>query len=226
MLSYLDKLQQAGVEESTIQKKILCIIEGDLEFRYIVKIFKLFGSEKECYSLSEEFIKVAWGNHGVPNQNIVNIKCQFKGGGSLKGRKVPYPALDAFEMYADDLSIFESVIVFFDEDKDRLINHEVENYFKEAFENLELNNVLLVSVPCFESTLIDFCICGECRKTIDTINNGKYPCDKYKNNFSKLECFEGMQNLIVNLNQEKIDNLKSSKLISVNKIIQNYMGKL
>ena len=224
MLNYLDKLQQSGVEKSTVQKKILCIIEGDLEFRYIVKIFKLFGSKKECYALSEAFIKVAWGNNNVPNQNIVNTKCKFKGGGSVKGRKVPYPALDAFEMYADDLSIFESIIVFFDEDKDRLINNEVENYFKEAFENLELDNALLVSIPCFESTLIDFCTCGECRKTIDTIEDEKYPCSKYKNNFSKLKCFEGTKNLIVNLNQDKIDNLNASKLIQVNQIIQNYMS--
>ncbi len=225
MLDYLDKLQQPVEEERTVQKKILCIIEGDLEFRYIVKVFKLFGSNKECYALSEDFIKVAWGNSNVPNQNIVNKKCQFKGGSSIKGRKVPYPALDAFEMYADDLTIFDSIIVFFDEDKDRLINHKVENYFKEAFKKLELDNALVVSVPCFESTLIDFCSCGKCRKTIESIEDKKYPCDKYKNNFSKLECFKGAKNLITKLNQNKIENLNASKLMEVNKIIQNYMSK-
>jgi len=225
VIAYLDKLQQSGVEGSTVQKKILCIIEGDLEFRYIVKIFKLLGYEKECYSLSEEFVKIAWGNNSTPNQNIVDKNCKFKGGGSVKGRKVPYPALDAYEMYADDLSIFDSVIVFFDEDKDRLIEHEVENYFKEVFETLKLDNALVVSVPCFESTLIDFCICGKCRTDIEEFEDKKYPCDKYKNNFSKLACFEGSKNLIVNLNQAKIDDLKTSKLISVNQIIQNYMSK-
>jgi len=223
MLEYLDKLQQSTVEESSIPKKILCIIEGDLEFRYIVKIFKLFGYEKGCYPLSEEFIKIAWGNNSVPNQNIVNQKCQFKGGSSVKGRSVPYPALDAFEMYADDLTIFDSIIVFFDEDKDRLINHEVENYFKEVFKTLDLENVLMVSTPCFESTLIDFCSCGNCRIEVEKVEDEKYPCDKYKNNFSKLACFKGTKNLIVNLNQERLNGLKNEKLIKVNRIIQNYM---
>jgi hypothetical protein len=228
VIDYLDTLQQSGVEKSRVQKKILCIIEGDLEFRYIVKIFKLFGYVKECYSLSEEFIKIAWGNNTTPNQNIVNTKCTFKGGGSVKGRKVPYPALDAFEMYADDLSVFESIIVFFDEDKDKLINHEVEKYFEKVFKNLALDNALVVSVPCFESTLVDFCICGACRERIDTIDDEKYPCDKYKNNFSKLECFEGVKHLIVNLDNQKINDLSTtlSKLNPVNNIIQNYMSKI
>jgi len=221
MIDVLKQLQPKVSEESSIQKKILCIIEGDLEFRYLAKIFKLFGYTKDCYSLSSEFVKIAWGDMLPKNMNIVNEQCQFQGG-SLKGRRVPFPAIDAFELYSGDLDIFDSVIVFFDGDKDK--NNEVEEYFKEAFKDLEISNSLLVSVPCFESTLIDFCTCGKCREKIATIEEGKYPCDKYKNNFSKLECFKGAKHLIVNLNHYRIKHLESSKLISLNKIIQNYMS--
>ena len=222
MIDVLKQLQPHVPKESSVQKKILCIIEGDLELRYIAKIFNLFGYTKGCYLLSNELIKIAWGDTLPRNINIVNEKCKFQGG-SLKGRRVPFPAVDAFELYNRDLSIFDSVIVLFDGDKDK--DNEVEEYFKEAFKNLKLENALLVSVPCFESTLIDFCSCGKCRDEINDIKEGKYPCDKYKNNFSKLECFEGVKNLIVNLNQNKIENLNSSKLIEVNQIIQNYMSK-
>jgi len=221
MIDVLKQLQPKVSEESSIQKKILCIIEGDLEFRYLAKIFKLFGYTKDCYSLSNEFVKIAWGDMLPKNMNIVNEKCKFQGG-SLKGRRVPFPAIDAFELYSGDLDIFDSVVVFFDGDKDK--DNEVKEYFEEVFENLEISNSLLVSVSCFESTLIDFCICGKCRERINTIVDGKYPCDKYKNNFSKLECFEGSKHLIVNLNQDSIEDLKSSNLISVNQIIQNYMS--
>lgn len=221
MIDVLKQFQPNVAEESLIQKKILCIIEGDLEFRYIVKIFNLFGYTKSCYPLSTELIKVAWGDTFPRHINIVNEKCKFQGG-SLKGRKVPFPAIDAFELYSRDLAIFDSVIVFFDGDKDK--DNEVEEYFTEQFKDLEISNSLLVSIPCFESSLIDFCTCGKCREGIDDIKDGKYPCDKYKNNFSKLECFEGVKNLIVNLNQENINNLKFLKLISVNQIIQNYMS--
>ena len=221
MIDVLKQLQPHVTKESFVQKKILCIIEGDLEFRYIAKIFNIFGYTKGCYLLSNELIKVAWGDALPRHINIVNEKCKFQGG-SLKGRRVPFPAIDAFELYSRDLTIFNSVIVLFDGDKDK--ESKVENYFKEVFKNLELDSALVVSVPCFESTLIDFCSCGKCRKTIDTIKDEKYPCDKYKHNFSKLECFEGAKNLIKNLNRDKIDNLNSSKLIEVNQIIQNYMS--
>jgi len=87
------------------------------------------------------------------------------------------------------------------------------------------NNVLLVSIPCFESTLIDFCICGKCREEINSIAEGRYPCDKYKQNFSKLKCFIGIKHLIVNLNNKNINDLNhiNSKLNDVTKIIQNFM---
>lgn len=225
MIDVLKQLQPNVAEETLIQKKILCIIEGDLEFRYISKIFNLFGYKKGCYPLSAELVKVAWGDRLPKNINIVNEKCEFQGG-SLKGRKVPFPAIDAFELYSRDLAIFDSVIVFFDGDKDK--NNEVEEYFKEEFKDLGIDNSLLVSMPCFESTLIDFCICGKCREGINNIADGRYPCDKYKKNFSKLECFKGIKHLIVNLDNEKLDALATinSKLNPINNIIQNYMAKL
>ena len=223
MVDFLERLKPKGEEDNFFSKKVLCIIEGDLELRYIVKIFKLFGYTKGCYPLSNELIKIAWGGTLPRNVNIVNNKCKFQGG-SLKGRKVPFPAIDAFELYSRDLAIFDSILVFFDGDKDK--NNEVEEYFKEQFKDLKINNSLLVSMPCFESSLIDFCHCGSCREEIDNMEEGKYPCDKYKNNFSKLECFEGAKHLIISLKRDNIKKINDSSLIHVNKIIQNYMSKL
>ena len=207
------------------QKKILCIIEGDLEFRYISKIFKLYGYEKGCYALSEEKIKIAWGMPKSKKENIVSLKCLFQGG-SRKGANVPFPAIQSFEIFARDLSVFNSVLVFFDGDKDK--NNEVEEYFIEAFKGINISNTLLVSIPCFESTLIDFCTCEKCRIHINNIEDEKYPCDKYKNNFSKLECFKGDKHLVANLTIKQIDTLKekTSKLNSVNVIIQDFMEKI
>ena len=53
-------------------------------------------------------------------------------------------------------------------------------------------------------------------------------CDKYKKNFSKLACFEGTKHFIINLDNKVIDTLKNttSKLNSVNNIIQNFMSNL
>ncbi len=223
MLSYLDKIQPNREKKSSV-KKILCIIEGDLEFRYITKIFQLFGYTKGCYELSEEYIKVAWGKTTTPNLNIVQSNCRFNGG-SLKGLKVPEPARQAFESYKEDLSIFDSILVFFDGDEDK--NNKIENYFKEKFESLEIKNFLLVSIPCFESSLIDFCNCGDCRENIDNMVDEKYPCDKYKNNFSNLNCFNGTKNLITNLNINNIQTLKNkiSKFNNINQIISNFMKK-
>ena len=235
MIDILKQLQPNVAEEVDIQKKILCIIEGDLEFRYLTKIFKLFGYTKDCYSLSNEFIKIAWGNKLPKHENIVNEKCKFQGG-SLNGRAVPFPAIDAFELYSRDLDIFDSVIVFFDGDKDK--NSEVEEYFKEAFENLVIDNVLLVSIPCFESTLIDFCICGYCRSIVDYIPNMQYPCIKYKGHkknkrlgikkysgaFRTLPCFKPEKAFVDSLNLNSLKNLKNSSLIQVTQLIQNYMN--
>jgi len=223
MLSSLkNRIPNRPKPKEVIKNRILCIIEGDLELRYIVKVFDLFGYKKGCYQLTEELIRVAWGDKFLPFQNIVQSNCKFQGG-SLKGRKVPIPARDAFEMYRNKMSYFDSVIVFFDGDKDK--NNEIENYFKEQFKNLEIQNTLLLSMPCFESTLIDFCCCGSCREDIDNKEDGKYPCDKYKKSFSSLDCFKGAKDLIVNLNQEKLTTLKEngSRLIQTNSLIQNFM---
>ena len=226
MLSSLkNRIPNRPKPKKVIKNRILCIIEGDLELRYIVKVFDLFGYKEGCYNLTEELIRVAWGDKFLPFQNIVQSNCKFQGG-SLKGRKVPIPARDAFEMYRNKMSYFDSVIVLFDGDKDK--NYEVENYFKEQFKNLEIKNTLLVSIPCFESSLIDFCYCGNCREIINNIKDGKYPCDKYKKSFSSLNCFRGAKDLIVHLNQEKIDilNKTSSKLTQTNTLIQNFMRQL
>ncbi len=222
MLPYLESLKPNGIEKSFIQKKILCIIEGDLEFRYISKIFKLFGYTKGCYPLSEEFIKIAWGIPNSKEANIVNYKCNFQGG-SRKSAKVPFPAIQAFELFNRDLIIFDSIVVFFDGDKDK--NNEVENYFLEAFESLALPNTLLVSNPCFESSLINFCSCGNCREDMDSMEALKYPCDKYKDNFSSLECFNGAKHLISILTKDnlKILQINNSDLDNTTQIIQNFM---
>jgi len=223
MLANLESLKPNRPEvDASSQKKILCIIEGDLEFRYISKIFKLFGYEKSCYKLSEELIKIAWGKNS-PFQNIVNRDCLFQGG-SLRGSKVPLPAISAFEIFKRDLSIFDSVFVFFDRDKDK--NQDVEDYFIEKFRFLEIHNCLLVSTPCFESSLVDFCSCGNCRKQINDITDERFPCDKYKNNFSKLACFSGSKHLISNLTNSNITDLQSmSKLNCVNHRIKSFMLK-
>lgn len=216
-------------ESPSFQKKILCILEGEFELRYIVKIFKLYGYEKDCFELSEKLIKVAWCDKLPKNVNIVTKKgslCKFDGGGTCKGSAVPTPAIKAFEMYAKDLSIFDAILVFFDGDKDK--DNEVENYFIDSFKILGLTNFLLVSMPCFESTLIDYCTCEKCRETMNNIEEERKPCSKYKNNFAKLQCFIGAKNLVSTLSIHQIDSLKekTSKLNSVNTIIKNYLGKI
>ena len=223
MVEFLEKLKPKVENGNSLNKKILCIIEGNIELRYIVKVFKLFGYEKDCHTLSSELIKVAWGKNLPIHKNIVNENCKFQGG-SLKDRKVPFPAIDAFELYSKDLSIFDSVIVFFDGDKD--IENKVEKYFNEELKKFEIKHCLLVSIPCFESTLIDFCVCGKCRAKINSIEEEKYPCDKYKNNFSKLGCFSGVKHLIANLEIDSIKSLESSNLTSANELIENFMAKL
>ena len=208
-------------------KKILCILEGEFELSYIAKIFKLYNYPKDCLNLTEELIKVAWCDKLPKHINIVskkNGKCRFNGGGTCKGSPVPTPAIKAFEMFSKDLSIFDSVIVFFDADKDK--NKLVENYFLEKFKTLNITNVLLVSIPCFESTLIDFCQCGKCRLEIKYIPHiSRKPCDKYKKFFSSLKCFEGSKHLVSNLSINHIKDLKrkTSNLNLVNSTIENFM---
>jgi len=214
-------------ESSKIKKRVLCILEGNLELEYIVKVFKLFGYDGNCFELTEEHIRVAWGKKLAKHQNIVQETkkgCYFEGG-SHKGSKVPFPAISAFELYNRDISFFDAVMVFFDSDKDE--NNEVQEYFNDKFQNLEIKNVLLVSAPCFESTLIDFCFCGHCRTIIEQIENEKYPCNKYKNNFSKLECFKEVKTakgIVNSLKITDINLLSNIKLSQVNQIIQNQMS--
>jgi len=227
MLANLESLKPNRPKVNVSSKKrILCILEGEFELRYIVKIFQLYGYTQDCLKLTEDLIKVAWCDKLPKHINIVHkVKgiCKFDGGGTCKGSPVATPAIKAFEMYNQDLSIFDSVFVFFDSDKDK--NQEVENYFIEKFSSLKIDNCLLVSTPCFESTLVDFCSCGNCRKQINDITDEKSPCYKYKNNFSKLNCFIGSKHLVSTLINKDILNLqrKISKLNCVNKIIENFI---
>jgi hypothetical protein len=229
MLSTLDSLKPNRPKVKTsFQKRILCIIEGEFELKYIVKIFQLYGYKQDCLKLTEDFIKVAWCDKLPKHINIVHkVKgtCKFDGGGTCKGSPVPTPAIKAFEMYNQDLSIFDSVFVFFDSDLDE--EKEVENYFTEKFSSLEINNCLLISTPCFESSLVDFCSCGNCRKQIDAIAEEKEPCDKYKNNFSKLACFSGSKHLVSNLTNKDILDLESkiSLLNCANNSIKKFILK-
>ncbi|MBW3021032.1 hypothetical protein KY334_07085 [Candidatus Woesearchaeota archaeon] len=242
MVSYLEKFITYDASKSpNIPKKILCIIEGELELKYIVKIFKLFGYTKGCFSLTEEFVKVLWGNNFPLNINIVSNKCKFQGG-SLKNNKTPKPAIQSFELSKDSLNLFDSIIVLFDGDMD--INAEVEEYFVKQFNNMSImmpdKNYLLVSKPCFESTLIDFCNCNSCRQNIEDIEDMDYPCDKYKEKFSSLECFAKFSNnkyknkkvtangLIFYLDINNVEFLKSkeSKLNNVNLLISNFMQSI
>jgi len=214
--------------ETSFQKRILCIIEGKFELKYIVKIFELNRYSGDCLQLTEDLIKVAWCDKLPKHINIVHkagVDCNFDGGGSCKGSPVPTPAIKAFEMYSQDLSIFDSVFVFFDSDKDK--DKEVESYFKSKFSSLEIPNCLLVSNPCFESSLIDFCSCGNCRVQMNNIDEERKPCDKYKNNFSKLDCFIGSKHFVTNLTNKDILDLrpKVSELNCVNNSIENFMLK-
>ncbi|RLA79821.1 MAG: hypothetical protein DRG78_12140 [Epsilonproteobacteria bacterium] len=224
-------LPNRPVVKSAIKKKILCIIEGDTEFRYITKIFKLFGyintsHNHDCFNLSENYIRIAWGNKFAPNINIVqetNKGCKFEGGNSGKDI-LPFQSISAYEMYKSDLSIFNSIIVIFDKDKDK--DDQVQQYFQEALKKITIENLLLVSNPCFESTLIDYCICKECKSIIEKIDKSKEPCDKYKNNIRDLNClqkYETANGLIANLQNDNLNILSKevSVLNNMNKIIYN-----
>ena len=229
MLAQLNGLKPNRPKEvNSAQKRVLCIIEGSLELQYIVKVFQLLGYEKDCFELSEEFIRVAWGKKLAKNQNIVSKTkkgCTFEGG-SHKNSKVPFPAISAFELYGRDISFFDSVIVFFDSDKD--INTEVQNYFEKKFIDLEIKNILLVSTPCFENTLIDFCSCGNCRKVISSLVDKKEECLEYKDGLATLKCFEDFKTgkgIVANLKTDNIENLENSQLFKVNQIINNFMSQ-
>lgn len=214
--------------------KILCIIEGQTEFKYISKVFELYGYKKGCFSLSEEHVKVAWGSKFPQSYNLVNTKCSFPGGSCQKGFPVPWPAVKAYEMYkvADgEIPIYDSILVIFDSDKDK--DNEVQKYFEKEFKNLNKPKLLLVSTPCFESAMIDFCQCGNCRNEIDSIKlEDKPPCEKYKKKFSSLSCFSKFSNsnctsekvtaegLISYLDLDNINNIETP-LKSLHELISN-----
>ncbi len=198
-LDFLEKLSNKENKNSLSEnKKILCIIEGNLELRYIIKIFKILGFQEDCLELTKNLVKVGWGKKFPPNINLVDEFCKFKGGSSIKGSPVPKPAMEAFEMYKSDdntFSPFSGVIVMFDGDKDK--NKEVENYFRVELSKCSIDNCLLVSTPCFESTLIDYCKCGHCRNQINSIPATMPPCKKFKDNFSNLNCFSSYSNSVI-----------------------------
>lgn len=217
MSSFLSQFKPELKQEMNIKnKKILCIVEGKEELKYIYNLFKLNGAKEQCDELSKNKIKVSWGRDII----VVN-KCNFKGGGCYKDIPVPVPAQESLEFEKDNLWLYDSIIVMFDGDKDN--NNKVNNYFLKKQESLG-NLILLVSQPCFESTLIDYCLCEKCRTDVNSMKNGKYPCDKYKNNFSSLNCFKGIGHLIANL--DKYPSPDNEILVRINDNIKTYMKEV
>ncbi|MEA2018963.1 MAG: hypothetical protein U9N59_11000 [Campylobacterota bacterium] len=192
-------------------KKILCILEGKEELKYIYNTFKLYDYSNGCDTLAKELIKVSWGRD---NQIVKN--CNFNGGGCYKGIPVPVPAIESYEFEKDNFWLYDNIIVMFDSDKDD--ESKVEKYFNTQIED---KLFILASEPCFESTLIDYCKCGNCRDDIEKLNEEKYPCDKYKNNFSSLHCFDGVGHLLVHLEDYTLQSV--SKLKTINNIVKNKM---
>jgi hypothetical protein len=188
------KPEAKGVKNNNI----LCIVEGKTELKYILSIFRKY-IKIRCKELVENFVIVRWGKAIPKIQNY----CEFQGG-SKKGSPTPLPALEAFEFEKDNLDNYFAIIIMFDSDKDD--DRRVEKILAKLLKQIDVQYVLLVSNPCFESTLIDYCKCGNCRNIIDSMPNGNYPCDKYKNNFSKLPCFCGVDNLIENISKYSTSN--------------------
>ena len=215
MVEFLNSFKpELSNESSSINKKILCILEGKEELKYIYNVFKLNGYDKLCDELAKEKIKVSWG------RNRIEVKrCNFQGGGCYGGCPVPVPALESYEFEKDNLWLYDSIIVMFDTDKDK--NHKVEDYFISK-QTDQKDIILLASNPCFESSLIDYCKCGNCRTAIETIEDGKYPCDKYKNNFSSLNCFDGVSNLISRLDEYALPD--NEILCNINSAIEENVG--
>ena len=140
-------------------------------------LFKLNGAKEQCDELSKNKIKVSWGRDII----VVN-KCNFKGGGCYKDIPVPVPAQESLEFEKDNLWLYDSIIVMFDGDKDN--NNKVNNYFLKKQESLG-NLILLVSQPCFESTLIDYCLCGKCRTDVNSMDETAFIGGKYVSQFEK-----------------------------------------
>ena len=183
--------------KSKLSKKILCIIEGKLELKYIHKIFQICGYTKKCDDLDRDYIKLSWGKE----QKIK--KCNFQGG-DIKNFPTPKPAIESLNQEKDNFWLYEYIIILFDSDRD--MNHIVENHIlNEKNEKI----ILLTSNPCFEATLIDYC--KTAKKNIETKNinkNGKSSCEEYKKNFSKLGCSQGVSYLIHNLKLFTTQNIQ------------------
>ncbi len=213
------KPELTSPQELLFDKKTLCIVEGKMELKYIYHLFTSFGFDGRCDSFVNDKVKVAWGKEQIKVQGYCNFQ-----GGSQEGSKVPRPAQEAFEFEKQNLDLYSSVIILFDGDKDT--NQEVENYFEDELKEISNDSFLLASKPCFESSLVDYCRCGNCRVQADSLEEERYPCDKYKNNFSKLECFEGADNLIVNLSADDMNYLvqNGSKLLGLNEMIKNKLN--
>jgi len=210
MIDVLDKFKP----KSNKTNNILCIIEGQTELKYILYIFRKY-IEIRCKELIDEFVIVRWG------KGITKVKnyCEFDGG-SQKDSPVPFPVLEAFEFERDNLENYFAIIIMFDSDEDK--NQIVEKTLIQKLKNINTKHILLVSRPCFESTLLDYCQCKECRNEIEKYPQTKKPCEKYKNNFSKLNCFNGVDDLIVNISDYKTTN---QTLLEIDDIIFRVVEK-
>ena len=186
--------------DSKLPKKILCILEGQLELRYIYKLFQLNGYKNKCNQFDTDCIKLSWGN----TKKI--RKCNFEGG-DIKDFPTPTPALESLNKEVDNLWLYEYIIVLFDLDRD--VNNIVES--KIIDKNIP-SLILLASDPCFESTLIDYCYCGLARQNIESIADTNPPCKKFKDNFSKLGCFIGVNHLVKNLEYFSTKNIKLNSI--------------
>jgi hypothetical protein len=171
--------------------------------------------EIRCQKLIEDFVVVRWGKAIPKIQNY----CEFQGG-SQKNSPTPIPALEAFEFERGHLDNYFAVIIMFDGDKDN--DRRVEKKLEELLNQINVQYVLLVSNPCFESTLIDYCKCNNCRDIINSKPNEKSPCDKYKNNFSKLPCFCGVDNLIANISEYSTTN---PLLLQIDEMVFEVVGR-
>ncbi len=146
MSSFLSQFKPELKQKMNIKnKKILCIVEGKEELKYIYNLFKLNGAKEQCDELSKNKIKVSWGRDVI----VVN-KCNFKGGGCYKDIPVPVPAQESLEFEKDNLWLYDSIIVMFDGDKDNFSSLTCFNGVGHLIANLDKypnpNNEILVRI--------------------------------------------------------------------------------
>lgn len=200
--------------------KILCILEGKLELNIIFRIFNLLGFSNCCDDLASKKIKVAWGKE---NQIVSN--CNFNGGHQT-GALTPLPAKEAYNVYKNKVNSYKGILTIFDSDVD--INSNIENFFINEYQTINIEKYLLVSNPCFEKTLIDFCSCGQCLTIALALpENPTSKCQKYKTNFPQLPCFKSFTNTNYKKRQvnpdilvEKLDINNLSGLSEISKITE------